>query len=276
MNVRQDFFISHAGDDKRAYIQPLAERLTARKVTFWLDSREVRWGDSLALKINDGLRESRHVVLCLSEAFISRPWPETELNSAFAARNPDDNRRILPLILNGKDRILAEYPLIGGLVYREWSDPDAIAHELASLVRPHVVPDDSVDIVIESAHSGRLSNLTVPLRCSAAWLATQAQRGIGLRDSLDTGGFQPFSIRWVLVDRNAEDHWKAMDRRDREETYALVIGPNGVRRALHPATSLSDIDVYDGIVFHLYAVEDVKRNHADSRGGLLGKIFPSQ
>jgi hypothetical protein len=268
MEMRQDFFISHASDDKSIYVQPLAESLTKRQVTFWLDSYEIGWGDSLALKINEGLRESRHVLLCLSEAFLARPWPETELNAAFALKSDEGGRKVLPLILNGKDRILAQYPLIAGLVFREYRDPETTAEELATLARnqDQAAPAGYVHVVVESVHTGHLSNLVVSPRSSIGWLTDKAKSGAGLHDSLETGGFQRFAIRWVLVDVNAEDRWKAMDKSERQSIHAIVNTGNGIQIAASERTRLADIGVYNDVVFHLYAVEDIQRNDDDDGG----------
>jgi hypothetical protein len=257
MDIRQNFFISHATADKARYIQPLAERLTELKVTFWLDSLEMGWGDSLALKINQGLRDSRYVVICLSKAFMKRPWPEMELNTAFTMmQNQGGNKKVLPLILNNKDDILMHYPLIAGLVYREYENADTVAEQLANLVGSSDVPADYLHVVIESLHTGRLSNLQVPPRASIKWLAEQAKSGAGLKDSLDTGGFQPYRIRWVLVDANAESNWRAMDRGDKRHVRAIVSTQSGIKVADDDLKRLNDIGVYNDIVFHLYAVED--------------------
>lgn len=257
MNVKQDFFISHASADKQQYVQPLSERLTERKVTFWLDSLEIGWGDNFALKINEGLRESRFAVICLSEAFISRPWPETELGAAFAMQNSDGKKKVLPLILNNKDRIIQQYPLVGGLIYREFSaGVGSIADELATLAESTVVPEGSLHLVIESIHTGRLSNLIVPIRSSVKWLAEHARQGAGLKDTLDSGGFSQFHIRWVLVDSNAEEDWDRLDRNDKRKLHAMVKSDVGLRVSHSDRDRLADLGVYDGIVFHLYAVED--------------------
>lgn len=79
MEPQQDVFISHAGHDKEQYIQALTAAFVEKGITFWLDNIEIGWGDSITRKINDGLARSRFVLLCLSRAFLLRPWPEAEL-----------------------------------------------------------------------------------------------------------------------------------------------------------------------------------------------------
>lgn len=110
----KDLFISHAGKDKTRYVTPLANALTTKQITFWLDDMEIGWGDSIPLRINDGLRKSRYVLLCLSRNFLQRHWPEAELASALAIQNATGKTRVLPLIFELKTDDLKYIPSVGG------------------------------------------------------------------------------------------------------------------------------------------------------------------
>jgi hypothetical protein len=257
VKIKQDLFISHASSDKACYVKPLAESLMKCGVTFWLDTFEIGWGDSLTLKINEGLRESRYFVLCLSEAFLARPWPETELNAAFAVQTNTGKKKILPLILNSKEKILEQYPIIAGLVYREYdANPDEIAEELTQLSESRSISNGLLHVVVESIHTGSLSNLIVSSQASVKWLVDQAKKGSGLKEFLDTGGFEPFRIRWVLVDSNAEKEWQSISAREKRQIYAIVKTEKGIQISIDNRDRLANIGVYDNIIFHLYAVQD--------------------
>ena len=121
LQPKHDVFISHAGRDKERYVQPLVDALQDRGVTFWLDSIEVTWGDSVTRNINQGLAHSRFLLLCLSSSFVDRPWPEAEMGAAVAQQNAFGTKRVLPLILYDKDVVLSRYPLLADLAYREFS-----------------------------------------------------------------------------------------------------------------------------------------------------------
>ena len=203
-------FISHAETDRQRHIQPLAEALANRKVSFWLDCLEMGLGHSIAISINKGLRESRYVLICLSKAFIDRKWPEVELNAALTMQTDSGTKKVLPLILNSKQLIIERYPLIGGLIYREYKNAGDIANHLATMVGKSD-RSEYLLVVIESVHTGSISNLHVSPRASIHWLIEQAKCTAGVTDSLDTGGFQPYKIRWVLVDSKAERVWREMD-----------------------------------------------------------------
>src|SRR5262245_17579059 len=77
----KDVFLCHASPDKDSYVRPLARELNARGVSFWLDEAEIAWGASITPKINQGLGTSRYVLVFLSEAFLERNWPQTELSN---------------------------------------------------------------------------------------------------------------------------------------------------------------------------------------------------
>src|SRR6266404_5136319 len=76
------YFLCHASADKETYVRPFAAALTAGGITYWLDEAEVGWGDRITEKINEGLSHSHYVVVFLTEAFLKRKWPQTELGGA--------------------------------------------------------------------------------------------------------------------------------------------------------------------------------------------------
>ena len=131
----QDVFISYASADKKKYIDKLTAALSHAGVTFWIDNIEIKWGDSVILKINEGLANSKLGLVCFSNAFLKRPWPEAEMSAVLGLQNASCAKRMIPLILNSKDAVLAQYPLLNGLAYREFSmGPRKVAAEIASLV----------------------------------------------------------------------------------------------------------------------------------------------
>jgi hypothetical protein len=91
-----DVFISHASEDKREVASPLAQELTKAGLTVWLDAMELRLGDSLREKIDEGLAKCRFGVVILSHAFLSKRWTTAELNALFA-RETQGYRVILPV-----------------------------------------------------------------------------------------------------------------------------------------------------------------------------------
>ena len=57
-----DVFLSHSGADKDV-VREIANRLKSDGVRVWFDEWEIRPGDSIRAKIEDGLEHSRVLVL---------------------------------------------------------------------------------------------------------------------------------------------------------------------------------------------------------------------
>ncbi len=81
-----DVFISHASEDKADVALPLRDALVALGVTVWLDKTELRIGDSLRRKIDEGIRSSRFGVVVLSKHFLRRGGPTTNWTVWLPAR----------------------------------------------------------------------------------------------------------------------------------------------------------------------------------------------
>lgn len=257
MRGRQDLFISHAGTDKEEYIFPLTNVLTERGVTFWLDSVEITWGARVTENINRGLSASRYVLLCLSKNFLNRPWPESEMGAVLARQIGSRSKRLLPLILNSRNMILRKYPLLADLAYREFDGNFlSLTDQIISVVKNMPRTKQKLGIVVESIHTGKICNLLLEPSASVKWLSTMGQKGLGVRELADTGAPFPFKIRWVLVDTKAEAKWKELPREIKRKLRAFVKVDKDYRRSLSDIDRLQDVGVYDGIVFHLYPVED--------------------
>jgi len=68
---KYDVFLSHSSKDKTV-VRELAERLRRDGLRVWLDEWEIRPGDPILLKIEEGLEQSRTLVLAMSRnAFAS-------------------------------------------------------------------------------------------------------------------------------------------------------------------------------------------------------------
>ena len=97
-----DIFVSHASEDKEAVARPLAGLLVQAGLRVWLDADELRLGDSLSQKIDEGLAQCRYGVVVLSPAFFAKHWPRQEL-SALIARESSGRKLLLP-VWHGVDK----------------------------------------------------------------------------------------------------------------------------------------------------------------------------
>ena len=92
----------------------MADLLRSSGVTVWLDENELRLGDSLRAKIDQGLAESRYGVVILSRAFFANDWPQRELDGLIALDSPQ--RKVILPVWDGIDQhVVASYsPLLAG------------------------------------------------------------------------------------------------------------------------------------------------------------------
>jgi len=107
MNELKDVFICHASEDKPEIIKPLVDVFKREGISYWYDEAEIKWGDSIIEKVNEGLRVSRYVIVVISKSFLSKNWPKRELNSALNIEASTGKVRVLPLVV-GTDKVRNE------------------------------------------------------------------------------------------------------------------------------------------------------------------------
>ncbi len=126
----RDVFLCHASEDKHSIVRSLHEGLTKSGITCWLDEAEVRWGDSIVEKVQEGLRESQFVIVVLSKTFLAKPWQRRELAAALSVEASTGGVRVLPLLAGDereKRAILKEFPLLADKLYLVWDgDPSRV------------------------------------------------------------------------------------------------------------------------------------------------------
>jgi TIR domain/WD domain, G-beta repeat len=93
-----DVFLSHNHTDKPKVLR-LAERLKAAGLKVWLDDWVVKPGDIIALKLDEGLEQSRVLLLCISPAVLASGWVALERSTAIHRDPTNEGRRFIPLLL---------------------------------------------------------------------------------------------------------------------------------------------------------------------------------
>jgi hypothetical protein len=132
----RDVFICHASEDKKEIVSPIVEALIHADISVWYDEAEIKWGDSITQKVNEGLKISRFVIVVLSPSFAKKNWPQKELNAALNIEVSTGELKVLPLLVGSeeeKKEILGRYPLLNDKRYLQWSG----------------VPGEIVDAVID-------------------------------------------------------------------------------------------------------------------------------
>ena len=80
-----DVFVSHAWEDKESFADEFVDELRKLGISVWYDTSQIRWGDSMRQRIDDGLNKSRFGVVILSPNYIAegKYWTKAELDGLF-------------------------------------------------------------------------------------------------------------------------------------------------------------------------------------------------
>jgi len=131
-----DVFISHASEDKDEIVRPLARELRERGLRVWYGEFELRIGQSLRRKIDEGIARSAFGVVVLSNAFFAKNWTQYELDG-LVTRSVDGSQVLLPLWHRiTKAEVMAHSPSLADKIARNTTDStlDEIGAEIAEVV----------------------------------------------------------------------------------------------------------------------------------------------
>lgn len=130
-----DIFISHASEDKASVARPLAAALESAGLRVWIDEAQLKIGDSLRQKLDEGLSQSRFGVVILSRAFFAKQWPQRELGALFS--RPD---AILPVWHElSAPEITSISPLLADILAASTEDGlEAVADKILQVAGTHL------------------------------------------------------------------------------------------------------------------------------------------
>ncbi len=97
-DFQYDVFLRHNAQDKPR-VRRLAQRLKRAGVRVWFDEWNVGPGDIIALKVDEGLEQSRVLLLCISPNALTSGWVALERSTAIHRDPANTGRRFIPLLL---------------------------------------------------------------------------------------------------------------------------------------------------------------------------------
>jgi TIR domain/PBS lyase HEAT-like repeat len=169
-----DCFISHASEDKDTVVLGLAAELRKLGFRVWLDATELKIGDHLREKIDEGLAHSRFGIVILSQPFFQKGWPQNELGG-LGAREENGTRVILPVWHKIEfDDVVKHSPLLAGRVAGKTQDGiEVLAIALASAMGRQVPAPVGLQLGAFGKTLAQcladLSNPSAKVRARAAW-----------------------------------------------------------------------------------------------------------
>lgn len=133
-----DVFISHAWEDKSDFVDEFVDELRSLGIKVWYDTSEMKWGDSMRKRIDDGLRKSRFGVAVLSPNYIreGKYWTKAELDGLFQL-DSIGGKVLLPIWHNlTKKEVMGYSPIIASKLAMNTTSmtPKEIADEMKKLL----------------------------------------------------------------------------------------------------------------------------------------------
>jgi len=112
---RRDIFISYSSKD-RMFAEKLAADLSELGLRVWIDTLEMKVGDSLGQKIQHGILGSGWLTIVLSPDAVGSTWVEKELNAALALELERRDVFVLPIFYRDcniplflRDKVYADF-----------------------------------------------------------------------------------------------------------------------------------------------------------------------
>ena len=116
-------FISHASEDKDAFVRPLAEALRKRGIRVWYDEFDLKIGDGLRTSIDRGLAESSFGLVILSPSFFGKKWTNRELDGLVSREIAEGRNLILPVWYHTSFEEVARYsPTLANTVALKYNE----------------------------------------------------------------------------------------------------------------------------------------------------------
>ena len=124
-------FISYSSVD-RQFARQLDASLTSIGVKTFLDSKDIKIGESIPERVYDGLSTSTHLIYIISSSSIQSRWTKEELNIAKMKEKSSGGISILPVLLD-EVSLPTSVMHIKYADFRQWHSPNAYRRSFLDL-----------------------------------------------------------------------------------------------------------------------------------------------
>ena len=97
MKEMPSLFLCHASVDK-PFVEKLANDLKGAGVNVWFDQWNIRVGESITWKIDEGIRENEYLSIVMSPESVNSEWVKTELGAAWNKQMATRKIVVLPVL----------------------------------------------------------------------------------------------------------------------------------------------------------------------------------
>jgi hypothetical protein len=254
-------FVSHASEDKDAFVRPLAEKL--RQIhEVWYDEYSLKLGDSLRASIDAGLRACDFGVVILSPSFFAKKWTNMEL-SGLVALESAARKMILPVWLNVTAQQVLEYsPIL--------ADRKAVSagHGIDAVV------SEISGAIIGSTHT---ADLLAPDEVSAALTRAVGMVRSKMLDEKILRTEEGVKLHRAAVSAVVEEVWRRLEKMN-SATPMFTRIPNGAALFVQGPMRVSlTIDVGDAFVnTAMTTTLDAVVSRVSLSMGPLGEVTPEK
>jgi WD40 repeat protein len=135
-----DVFISHSAKDK-PIVWELAQKLKNDGLRVWFDEWEIKPGDMIGLKIEQGLEKSRTLILVMSKAAFESEWVSLERHTLLFRDPTNSKRRFIPVLIED-----CQIPdVIAQFAYIDWREKAVKAYE-ELMVACKIVEEKNIEL----------------------------------------------------------------------------------------------------------------------------------
>lgn len=147
-----DVFLSYSTKDK-AVVHDLAKKLKNDGVRVWLDAWVIEPGDSIPLKIQQGIERSRTLLMCMSPHYFESEWGKLEHYSLLFRDPTNTQRRFIPVLIAD----CKPPDIIAQFLYIDWRSSTELAYtKLRTVIRDldfqHSTSTSSSELAVECSN----------------------------------------------------------------------------------------------------------------------------
>lgn len=203
-------FLSHASTDK-TFAKMLADDLSKRGHKCWLDEWEIKVGQSIPKRIQEGLAEAEFVVLILSKSSVASNWVEKEWQAKHWEQVNEGKVYVLPCLL--EECVIPK--LLNGHKYANFVKgySNGLA-ELVDAITPIAPTSSEVLRVPQSPGSRAIAALLKRIHSPGIPLSTVLAEGIALAREIGNADLEVFCRQEIagIEDSSAEPAEKAVSK----------------------------------------------------------------
>ncbi|MBF0465738.1 MAG: TIR domain-containing protein [Nitrospirae bacterium] len=103
-DISYDVFISYSSVDKSSISKKLLHHLKKRGISYWIDHEQIIYGERTINNIEYGLRNSKHMLVCMSKSSVKSNWVQAEYGATLRKniKNPT-GKKVFILMLEDCD-----------------------------------------------------------------------------------------------------------------------------------------------------------------------------